>query len=163
VMYQDAIQTLVNHGVTHAMELGPTSVLSDLGEREGITEISWIPTARMGVDGIQMKQQAATTLFIAGYDLPWQSLFKTQGSYIPLPLYPIEKQYYWYEKKDSEKYQPQKSAFDLPISQGRETALKALTTLDLPRLNSFNSTLTTLHNYYVDKMICSCLGHELNT
>ncbi|MBG3105137.1 type I polyketide synthase [Proteus mirabilis] len=163
VMYQDAIQTLVNHGVTHAMELGPTSVLSDLGEREGITEISWIPTARMGVDEIQMKQQAATTLFIAGYDLPWQSLFKTQGSYIPLPLYPFEKQYYWYEKKDSEKYQPQKSAFDLPISQGRETALKALTTLDLPRLNSFNSTLTTLHNYYVDKMICSCLGHELNT
>ncbi|MGX8042991.1 hypothetical protein [Proteus mirabilis] len=51
-----------------------------------------------------MKQQAATTLFIAGYDLPWhKSLFKTQGSYIPLPLYPFEKQYYWYEKKDSEK------------------------------------------------------------
>ncbi|WOB87179.1 hypothetical protein P3L40_04600 [Providencia sp. PROV040] len=50
-------------------------------------------------DEIQMKQQAATTLFIAGYDLPWQSLFKTQGSYIPLPLYPFEKQYYWYEKR----------------------------------------------------------------
>ncbi|WP_253701269.1 hypothetical protein [Citrobacter koseri] len=64
VMYQDAIQTLVNHGVTHAMELGPTSVLSDLGEREGITEISWIPTARMGVDEIQMKQQAATTYLL---------------------------------------------------------------------------------------------------
>ncbi len=69
------------------------------------------------------------------------------------------------KKRIVKKYQPQKSAFDFThYSQGRETALKsAYNTSIFPRLNSFNSTLTTLHNYYVDKMICSCLGHELNT
>ncbi len=76
------------------------------GEREGITEISWIPTARMGVDEIQMKQQAATQPYLLQAAMIYHGshCLKLQGSYIPLPLYPFEKQYYWYEKKkDSEK------------------------------------------------------------
>jgi len=166
VMYQRAVHTLIQQGITHCLEVGATSALSDLGDRELLTQIEWIPTARTGVPDLQMQEQAAATLFVSGYNLPWPSLFQTAGSRQHLPLYRFDAGYYWYQPEPEVQAVSQvpvmsQVCVDSPISAGRQVALDELKKLDLPRLQSFYATLSVLHNYYVNRLVEWCLGSPL--
>ena len=99
VQYQAGIETLIQQGVTHIVEIGPSPMLINLAKRtldNHQYEAVLICSMKSEEPAHTSLLKAAGQLFEAGYDPDFIALTgKVSAGCVELPLYPFDRQPYW--------------------------------------------------------------------
>ncbi|MBB4267126.1 type I polyketide synthase [Roseospira visakhapatnamensis] len=160
VRYRAAQERLRALEITTYLEIGPSSVLTDMGEREAPDACAWVASCRRGVTGPQAMREAAARLFVAGYDLRWTDLLPCDGPRAPAPAYVFDARPFWWRPRETAAPSRDEAAGVLIRAEGM--ARDALADIDLPRLSGFYGRITTLHGIYVDRVVEQALGRPLD-
>jgi acyl transferase domain-containing protein/NADPH:quinone reductase-like Zn-dependent oxidoreductase/NADP-dependent 3-hydroxy acid dehydrogenase YdfG/SAM-dependent methyltransferase/acyl carrier protein len=112
VQFAPAAVKMLDEGVDAFVELGPHPVLGraivEVQQGREHTPVPVLASLRRDVDERQAMLASLAMLFSLGCVVDWLSV-NGEGSYIPLPLYPWQRESYWFE--------PEKSALSrLPAS-----------------------------------------------
>ncbi|MEV0070600.1 type I polyketide synthase [Amycolatopsis sp. NPDC050768] len=103
VRFHDGVQTLISHGVTTFLEVGPAAVLSALDD-------TFVPAQRKGRPEAQALVTAVATLHTRGVDVDWAA-FYAGARRVDLPTYAFRRTRYWL---------PATTASGDPVEHGQE-------------------------------------------
>ena len=98
VRFEPAMQTLLDEGYQHFLEVGPQPTLLGMGRRcLPAGSGSWIPSLKKGQEDQTVVLQSLGQLFVAGFDVDWQT-FNVDGKRqkVTLPTYAFQRQSYWH-------------------------------------------------------------------
>lgn len=97
VQFAAGMQTLASLGIQTFLEIGPNSVLLNMGKQcLPASRASWLPSLRKQTPDWQALLQSAATLFVQGAPLDWQLEYASYRR-LALPTYPFEREYCWLE------------------------------------------------------------------
>lgn len=119
VQYQAGIATLIKQGVTHFLEVGPSSMMTNLAKLtldDQAHEATLILSMKPDETSRRSLLTATGQLFEAGYNPDFTALTgKINPATVELPLYPFDHQAYWVSvDKPSLKNSPQTLATGMP-------------------------------------------------
>ncbi|MBL1261542.1 MAG: SDR family NAD(P)-dependent oxidoreductase [Thiotrichaceae bacterium] len=98
VRFSDALNYLIEEGADTFVEIGPAPILTALG-RSMSAKGRYLPSLRARVDDIQQMQSSLGELYTIGAATFTKNRAKHATCLLPdLPLYPFEKQRFWFEK-----------------------------------------------------------------
>ena len=106
VYFAKAMGALIDAGHSIFLEVGPHPVLStSIKECVATTDKPGLSagTLRRGKPEGETFWQGISNLYCAGLDLNWDKLLPAAETYVPLPLYPFQRQSLWFESKASHK------------------------------------------------------------
>ncbi|HEV7650973.1 MAG TPA: type I polyketide synthase, partial [Actinophytocola sp.] len=89
VRFADAVDTLVERGVSTFVELGPDGVLTAMGQGE-----QFVPTLRRDRDEVHTLAAAIGAAWVRGVDVDWTALLPG-GRIVELPTYAFQHRNYW--------------------------------------------------------------------
>ncbi|WP_080290196.1 type I polyketide synthase [Pseudomonas syringae] len=99
VLFQGAIERLVDQGCNVFVEVGPHPILSSyvldtlrINALPGVV----IPTLRRNEDREDLIDRTLAKLLIAGVTPDWHALFPTPGRWLQLPNYPWQREHHWH-------------------------------------------------------------------
>ncbi|MBJ7417415.1 MAG: type I polyketide synthase, partial [Niveispirillum sp.] len=100
VAFAAGIQTLIDDGVQHFVEIGPQATLLGMGRQclspEAAGERSWLPSLRSTQPNLRAFHQALTALYTSGIDVTWSALYRGQDRrWTSVPHYPFQRRRYW--------------------------------------------------------------------
>jgi natural product biosynthesis luciferase-like monooxygenase protein len=97
VRFDRAVNTLLQQGVSTALEIGPRPVLGPLMRRQAPDHaVDTIASLTTGDDERAAVLQAAATLFAAGAALDWDAVCDGERRRVPLPTYPFQHRRFWF-------------------------------------------------------------------
>ena len=101
VQFSASMQTLAEQGYDLFLEIGPDSILSNMGKRcLPAGSASWLPTLRKEQDDWSILLGSVAELYTKGALLRWGGF---DGDYarqrLSLPTYPFEREYCWFEEQ----------------------------------------------------------------
>ncbi|MEH0388852.1 non-ribosomal peptide synthetase/type I polyketide synthase [Vibrio mimicus] len=98
VQFHQSVESALVQKANIFMEMGPAAHLSSIGRREVWSPPAlWLHTCQSSLSSQRAEAEALATLFVAGIDKAWPTLFKLQGRRCALPLYAFDEQQYWYQ------------------------------------------------------------------
>jgi acyl transferase domain-containing protein/acyl carrier protein len=97
VQFHGAIQTLLRQGYKLFVEIGPSSILSDMGEEcAGEEKVIWLPSLRKGRDDWSQILESLGALYAHGVEVDWEGLDRGHPRQkVILPTYPFQRERYW--------------------------------------------------------------------
>lgn len=105
VRFAHAIETIIDSGNYHFIEVGPHPVLKtsikECLDKHGITGSSIITTLNRKQPETFSLYQALGSLHAAGGSIHWENFFPQGGQFITLPFYPWQREHYWHETEIS--------------------------------------------------------------
>jgi len=105
VQFATGIQTLAEQGYDLFLEIGPTAILSNIGKQCLPPDSgTWLPSLRKNQDNWQTLLNCSSTLYVKGVNLDWSEFDKDYVRHrLALPTYPFEREYCWFEAKETTK------------------------------------------------------------
>jgi acyl transferase domain-containing protein len=96
VRFFDGLETLLAQEYNLFLEIGPKSILTDLGRRYGDTAVTWLASCDDEREETLLESLGAC--YTVGVAVNWRQLYP-RGRYRPLvlPTYPFERKRYWVE------------------------------------------------------------------
>ncbi len=103
VLFEPAIQRMLEDGYTHFVELGPHPVLSaSIFEIAGQQRVSVIASQRRDHDDSRTLLNCLGTLHCNGHDVAWDIVQpRREGRLVKLPSYPWQTKRYWNETQEA--------------------------------------------------------------
>ncbi|TNH27978.1 AMP-binding protein, partial [Micromonospora orduensis] len=99
VLYDAAVRTLREQGVTTVVEAGPDGVLSGIARGAG-SELRWVPSQRRELAPVDGVWQAVAELHVVGVGVDWAALTADCGGRrTSLPAYPFQRRRFWVEPR----------------------------------------------------------------
>jgi acyl transferase domain-containing protein len=99
VQFAEGMQTLATLGYDLFVEVGPQTVLSNMGRRclpDGTR--SWLPSLRKDQDDWQVLLASVAALYVRGVKIDWAGFDRDYVRHrVALPTYPFEREYCWLE------------------------------------------------------------------
>jgi acyl transferase domain-containing protein/acyl-CoA synthetase (AMP-forming)/AMP-acid ligase II/pimeloyl-ACP methyl ester carboxylesterase/acyl carrier protein len=132
VQFAKGIETLVEKGYSHFLEVGPKSILCSMGRQHiaKITtreapppdghsatppvELEWLPSLRSRRSNWAQLLQSLSKLYVQGYSVDWHGFDQPYERHriINLPTYPWQRQRYWF----TEGWEPDDAVASLPAT-----------------------------------------------
>ena len=104
VLFEDAINEIIDDGNNLFIEIGPNPVLSrsikDCLEAKKIEGESLPTLRRKGNDQMSMFETLGS-LYTIGYTIDWDKINLNSGNFVKLPLYPWQREKYWNESEEA--------------------------------------------------------------
>jgi acyl transferase domain-containing protein len=99
VQFATGIRTLAELGYELFVEVGPQSVLSNMGRRcLPDAACSWLPSLRQDRDNWQVLLESVAALYVKGVRVDWSGFDSDYVRHrVALPTYPFEREYCWLE------------------------------------------------------------------
>jgi acyl transferase domain-containing protein/acyl-CoA synthetase (AMP-forming)/AMP-acid ligase II/acyl carrier protein len=99
VQFAASMQTLAAQGYTLFVEVGPDSVLSNMGKRcLPDSPAAWLPSLRKGRDDWQVLLESVAKLYVKGIPIDWTGFDADYVRHrVALPTYPFERELCWLE------------------------------------------------------------------
>lgn len=102
VRFDRCVDTLLDAGVTHVIEVGPGAALTRLGRGGREENLRWLPTLSPKEPDLATVQSVLTELDLAGVEVDWQAFHTGLGRRrIAVPGYPFERGRYWITRRDT--------------------------------------------------------------
>ncbi|MDZ8033646.1 type I polyketide synthase [Nostoc sp. DedSLP04] len=100
VRFLESLQTLIQQGVTHCLEIGPSPILIGMG-RQSLPEsaIAWLPSLRFSQPDLPQMLQSLGQLYTQGVKVDWQEFERPyRRNKVVLPTYPFQREPYWVDE-----------------------------------------------------------------
>lgn len=145
VQYQAGIESLIQQGVTHIIEIGPSQMLGNLANRTLVHhqyEAELIYSMKPDEPVRNSLLQAAGQLFEGGFDPDFIALTgKVNPGYVELPLYPFDQQRYWIPIGATHSNRAKKSAVVFMPGKKLSLAMKDIACFEANPIQDFGSYL----------------------
>ncbi len=101
VQFADGINTLIQQGYTHYIEIGPHPTLLGMARLCAPPETgTWVPSLRRNRDDLQQIRESLAGLYANGVQIDWASYASSAAPQkIDLPTYPFQRQRYWVQAR----------------------------------------------------------------
>ncbi|WP_018277419.1 type I polyketide synthase [Teredinibacter turnerae] len=105
VRFVQGIEAVLESGDYHFIEVGPHPVLrnsvKECLDARGVSNSAIVSTLNRKMPEQAHFYQAVASFHTAGGKIAWHNFFAEGGQFIPLPLYPWQREHYWHETEIS--------------------------------------------------------------
>ena len=100
VLFAESVATIHAEHIHVFLEIGPAPVLTAMGQRcPRASEGTWLSSLQRKKTNRRAMLDAAARLHVDGHILNWKSVCESHRVHVDLPLYPFEREHFWFSTR----------------------------------------------------------------